>query len=906
MKLPKSIRRLFRSSLFRSDVERDLDDELDFHFEQAVADLMSKGMSTSDALEAARRRFGDLRAYRHTLERIDMGRVRMRERSERFDLIMRTVGSAFRGVRRAPGFAAAVVSILALGIGANAVMFGVVDRLLLSPPQHVEDWQSVRHIYLQRAQSNGNVSTSRYLTHPDYEDFQGVSGWSSVAAYAGEEPLTLGRGEAAVRVDVTLASASLFPLLGVQPSLGRFFTEEEDTPGADPTVVLAREFWQRHFAGDLDILGRVLDIGEGSYTVVGIAPAGFTGAELGPVDVWLPLETAQAINQDGTEWAEHRNWWWLHTVARLADGATDEAATAQATALHGGGRQELIAEGRYDTNAEILAAPIIAARGPDPSGEASVARWLAGVSVIVLLIACLNVANLLLARGIRTRREIAVRLALGVSRKRLFAQLLTESLVLAGLGSAAALAIAVVSAGPLHQALLPNVAFTDAGLGGRLLLFTGIATVFAAVLAGAIPALQVSRPDVADCLRSGGRGVGASRSRTRVALLVGQAALSVVLLVGAGLFVRSLFEARQLDLGYDSERVAIVALEWNESLPGAERQEVYKRALIALRRLPGVRSAGLTYTVPFYSSIGIGKPGVPGRDSVPRHASGGPYVNKVGSGYFEAMGLAIVRGRSFEPADDAENSPPVTIVSESMAAAYWPEADALGQCLLVGIAEDEDVPCSEVVGVVENHRRQELVEDDHHLYFVNQWHPSFSGPPQAIMVGTSGPPEEYIPSLRAEASDVSALIRFANVHPLQRFIDPQLRSWRLGALMFTLFGILALIVAGCGLYSVLAFDVALRQHELGVRSALGASVSRIVHLVMQRALLLVVVGVAIGLVAAFSAAPFVEPLLFGVSPSDPSTYAAVAVALLAVAVFAGSLPAWRASRVDPREALQAD
>lgn len=830
----------------------------------------------------------------------------MRERSEWLDLIMRTLGSAFRGVRRSPGFAAAVVSILALGIGANAVMFGVVDRLLLSPPQHVEDWKSVRHIYLQRTQSNGEISTSRYLTHPDYMDLLSVSGWSSVAAYAGDEPLTLGRGEAAMTVRVTLASASLFPLLGVQPSLGRFFTADEDKPGADPTVVLAREFWQRHFAGDLDILGRVLDIGQGSYTVVGVAPGGFTGAELSPVDVWLPLETAQAINQGGTTWADHRNWWWLQAVARIADGGTDEATTAQASALHRAGRQELIAEGRYDANAVILAAPIIAARGPTPSNEASVARWLAGVSVIVLLIACLNVANLLLARGIRTRREIAVRLALGASRKRLFAQLLTESLVLAGLGSAAAIAIAVVSAGPLHQALLPNVAFADAALGGRLFLFTGVATVLAAVLAGAIPALQLSHPDVADALRSGSRGGGVSRSRTRVALLVGQAALSVVLLVGAGLFVQSLIEAQRLDLGYDAEQVAVVQLEWNESLPGAERQQVYEEAVIALRRLPDVRTAALTYTVPFYSSIGMGRPVVPGRDSVPRHPSGGPYVNKVGSGYFEAMGLTIVRGRAFEPDDDAGNAPPVTIVSESMAAAYWPEADALGQCLLIGRAEDGDVPCSEVVGVVENHRRQELLEDDHFLYFVNQWHPSFSGPPQAIMAGTKGPADEYLASLRAEAGGVSGLIRFVNVHALQRYIEPHLRSWRLGALMFTLFGVLALIVAGWGLYSVLAFDVALRQHELGVRSALGAGVSRIVHLVMQRALMLVGVGIGIGLAAAFAAAPFVEPLLFGVSASDPAVYAVVAAALLAVAVLAGSLPAWRASRVDPREALQAD
>jgi predicted permease len=728
----------------------------------------------------------------------------------------------------------------------------------------------------------------------------------ATAAYALPDILTVGRGSDAIRAKVAKASASLFTLLGVSPELGRFYTRQEDAPGATPTVVLAYEFWERRYALDPDVLGRVLEIGPGSYTVIGVAPAGFTGAELRPVDLWLPLETAYALSEGHSRWSEHRSWWWLYTVARLADGATDEATTAQATATHRAGREELIAEERYDAEAEILAAPIIAARGPRPSDEASVAQWLAVVSLIVLLIACLNVANLLLARGIRTRREVAVRLALGVSRARLLAQLLTESVVLAGLGALAALLLATLSAGALHDFLLPNVAFNDGRLGARLLLFTTVATVGAGVLAGLIPALQMSCPDLASALRSGGRGLGGGRSRTRSLLLVGQTALSVVLLVGAGLFVQSFSRAQHLDLGFDANQVAVVQLEWNETLPMEERQVIYEEALDRVRRLPSVSAAGLSYTVPFWSSIGMGQPRVPGRDSIPRHRSGGPYVNKVGPGYFEAMGLAMVMGRGFDPSDDAASAPPVTVITESMAQAIWPAGSALGQCLIIGDEDDPDTPCSEVIGVVENHRREGLVEDDHFLYFVNMSHPAFSGPPQAIMARLEDASTETMESLRGEAMGASSLVRFVYARSLASHIDPHLRSWRLGASMFTLFGLLALVVAGWGLYSVLAFDVVLRHHELGVRSALGAGSGRIVRLVLRQAMVLIALGVGLGLVTSRAAARYVEPLLFDVSGSDPLVYGVVAGALLAVAVLAGSIPAWRATRVDPREALRAD
>jgi putative ABC transport system permease protein len=906
VRLPEGVRRLFRLGGVRPEVRRDVDDELDHHFAEVVRGYVARGLCEEEARGLARARFGDERAYRHALMRIDDGRVRMRERSELLDRMVRTMVHALRGVRRAPGFTISIVVILALGIGANAVMFGVVDRLLLSPPQHVISADDVRPLFVRRIGFNGDVFTGRTITWNDYLDFVSLNTFASMGAYAGPDERTVGRGEEAGQARVAAGSASFFPTLGVQPTLGRFFSEEDDRIGAPPTAVLAHEYWEREHGSDPEVLGTTIDIGRGVYTVIGVAPPGFTGARLEPVDIWLPLLVMQSL-ENGEGWMEGRGWYWLQAVGRLAPDATVEAAEAEATAAHRAGRAEQIAQGDYDEGAQVIAAPIIGARGPQQNNEARVAQWLAGVSLIVLLIACFNVANLLLARAVRAQREIAVRLALGIDRSRLVAELLAESLVLAGMGALAAVVVARFLGGVVHQTLLPDVAFTDTGLGVRLLVFTLVATLVAGLVTGLLPAWQATRTELVDALRAGGRSVAGGHSRTRVALLVGQAALSVVLLVGAGLFVRSLRQAEELDLGFDADRLLVIALEWNETLPAEERRVIYEDVLSRVRRLPGVHAAGLSYSVPFQSSIALGQPRVPGLDSVPRHHNGGPYVNKVGAGYFDAMRLTLLRGRGIEAADDVEGAPPVAVVSESMADAYWPAGDVLGACMIFDGDDDVEPQCTEVVGVVENHRRQALVEDDpHFIYYLNQGHYAFEGPPQSMMVGSSGDPSALLPRVRAEASAASSQVRFVEATTMSDLVEPDLRSWRLGASMFTVFGLLALIVAAWGLYSVLAFDVALRHHELGVRSALGADRARIVRLVLRQALVLVAVGTAIGLIAAAGAARFVEPLLFRVSGTDPATYAAVALALLTVAGLAGSLPAWRATRVDPREALQAE
>ncbi len=909
MKLPPGIRRIFRLDSIRPDAASELEDELAFHFEQTVAGLRSSGMSEAQARAEAKRRFGSEDAYRRALKRINGKSGRHREEVGVVDIMLGNLKFAVRGIRRAPGFAAAVVLILSLGIGANAVMFGVIDRLLLSPPQHVRDADAVRHVYLQRKGYNNEVEVGRTLTYPDYVDLQAAETFSWVAAYTDPMPLTMGRGAEAERVRAVMASSTLFPLLGPAPALGRFFNADEDALGAGPAVVLSEEFWARRFGSDPEILGRMLDIGGGRYEIVGVTPRGFTGAELNPVDVWLPIQRAAEIEEGGSEWwtgRNARNWWWLRVAVRIDQGADLDVAASQATALHLAGREALLVDDRYDPDARLLLAPIVAAQGPNPSSEAQVAGWLAGVSLIVLLIACFNVANLLLARAQRSRRELSIRMALGVSRGRLLGQLMTESLVLATLGALGATLLAKWGSDAIHSVLLPDIAFADGGLNARLLTFLGVATLLTAGLAGILPALQATRASVGDELRAGSRGIAAGSNRARLVLLVAQAALSVVLLVGAGLFVLSLHGARSVDLGYDGEQLVMVRLEWSETLPTDTRQQVFEDARDRVARLPGVSNASLAYTIPFYSSLGMGRPRVPGLDTVPRHPGGGPYANKVTPEYFETMGLSVLRGRGIEPADRADGAPPVAVITESMAEAYWPGQQALGQCMVWGDEED-DPPCTTVVGVMENFHRQDIREPLPEFQYVVNWsHHNLNGPAQVMMVRTIGPVEEQLLAIRREVGSTSPLIRFPQVTPLMVNVEEQLRSWRLGATMFTVFGILALVVAAIGLYSVLAFDVALRQTELGIRAALGAGASRLVSMVVRRAVALVALGTAIGMVIAVAGSSYMAPLLFDVSPRSPGVYAVVGLTLLVVAGLAGSLPAWRVARVDPTQALQAE
>ncbi len=808
------------------------------------------------------------------------------------------VGYSVRGLLRSPGFTAAVVATLALGIGVNATMFGIVDRLLLSSPGQVKDGEQVRRLYARmRLPWNGESVHQRALSYLDFTDWREARSFASVAAYWTNEA-TLGRGVEAVRVRASLVTASFFATLGVEPALGRFFDATEDRPGAGGVAVLSYGLWQARFGGDPAVLGRRVDIGRGSYTVIGVAPRGFSGVDLDQVDVWAPLH-AYTTELESERWRLTRNYYWIKVIVRLAAGVGVEAAETEATYLHRNGRGEMIAEGRYDEDVTVVVAPLVEARGPNASDESIVSVLLAGVSLIVLLIACANVANLLLARGLRRRKEIAVRLALGISRRRLAGQLLTESVVLAALGGAAALLAAAWGADLIRHVLLPDVMWTDSPVSLRVLAFTAVLALATGLVSGIVPTLQASRPDLSNDLKDSARAGTVRRSRTRVALLVVQGALSVVLLVGAGLFVRSLQRVEGLDLGLDARAVVYAQLEFEPRERTTEEvNRIYQRSLERLRALPAVEHASFSGGLPFWGGS-IEDVYVSGLDSVPAPPPA-PHMDTVTPDYFATLGIALLRGRDFA-ATDAAGAAPVAILNESMARGIWGD-DPLGKCFHIA---SRDAPCTRVVGVVADSHRMRVTETRKWVFYL----PAAQYPeesPSAILLRVRGDAERLASVVQRELLAGDSDIKYAVVRPLQERIDPQLRSYRLGAAVFSVFGLLALIVAALGLYSLLAFNVAQRTHEIGVRTALGATRSRILTQILKESVALAAVGIAIGLAVALAAAGALAPLLYDVSPRDPAVLATVTLTLLLVAALAGILPAARAARIDPNLALRAE
>jgi len=882
--------------------------EVEHHLAELVDHLVAEGMPSEEARREAERRFGDPRGYRARLERDERRRRTAMRRTEMWGLVKTSVGSTARTLRRSPGFALGVILTLALGIGANATMFGVLDRLLFSPPAHIVDANAVRRVIVERS-FMGRPTRSETMAYPDYLDLKAASAFQDVAAWSGPARYTLGGGPDATRVRATLATWGFFPLLGVHPVLGRFYSEEDDRAEAESTVVLGYEFWKRAYGADPGVLGRTLVVSGHPFTIVGVAPEGFTGVDLQPVDLWLPLVNAGVV-LNGPQWRDSRGWYWMSAVARLAPGVDPARAAEEATALHLNGREKQIEEGHYEKDARLALDPLIAARGPEASGEAKVARWLGGVSLLVLLIACANVANLFLARGTRRRREVAVRLALGVGRGRLIGSMVVESVVLAALGGAVAVLLSYWGGGALRTALLPGVLFPGAAVGGRVVAFTLATAVLAGLLAGVGPAVQGTRADLSGDLAMGAGASSGRRSRTRAVLTVLQAALSVVLLVGAGLFVRSVGEVRGLDLGLDKDRLALATLEFGTTgifpsmqsdsvTTDADRNAVYDEAMRRVAALPEVQDVAGTNS-PFQWAF-ADELKVPGFDSLPQLPGGGPYFQDVTPTYLRTVGLRITRGRDLQESDDA-GAAPVAVVSETMARTLWPDDDPLGKCLMVG---EDPKTCTTVVGVAEDASRGELQEEPYMTYYM----PLAQHQDQrmnALYIRTSGDPARAAAAVAPLLRGFDPRVRFATVRPLREILEPQARAWTLGATMFTAFGLLAVLVAAIGLYGVLAFDVAQRTRELGIRTALGAERRRLLGDVVSRGLRLGGAGVLLGLVVALAVGPYAAGLLFQVSPRDPLVLGGVALLLLGVAAAASLLPGLRATRVDASEALRAE
>ncbi|HEY7237000.1 MAG TPA: ADOP family duplicated permease [Gemmatimonadaceae bacterium] len=885
-----------RALLRRGAMERELDEELRFHLERETEKLVRSGRSRDAAAREARLAFGGVERIKDDSR--DVRGVAV------VDAMTQDVRYALRGLRAKLGFTAAVVLTLGLGIGANAAMFGVVDRLMFRSPAYLHDPARVHRVYLYTT-SRGKESADNGFEYTRYAD---LARWTTVfdrAATFGQRTLAIGTGEDAREIEVATVSASYFSLFDAPPALGRYFTASEDVvPAGAPVVVLAYGFWQTHYGGSAAALGRALQIDRTTFTIIGVAPDGFAGITDGaPPALFIPVTTFAGVVRESKDYYTKYSWGWLQMLVRRKPDATLAAATADLTSAY---RRSLAAEAALDKTTprfdiakpHALAGPIQFQRGPMASRDARIITWISGVSLIVLLIACANVANLMLARALRRRREIALRVALGVGRARLLAQLLTESVILATLGGIAGLAIAQGGSQILKSIFLPADASLNVATDWRTLGFCAFVALTAGVVTGLAPAFQSGRENLALSLKAGQREGTHQRSRLRSALLVFQGTLAVVLLVGAGLFVRSLRNVRALRIGYDVDPVVVVYGEARGTvLTDLERAGLARRLEARALGIPGVESASRALTLPFWDTWSVSL-FVAGIDSVRRL---GRFTLQGGSpSFFRTMGTRILRGRGIT-AEDTKGAPKVMIVSESMARTLWPGRDAIGQCIRV---QADTMPCTTVVGIAENIKTRSLIDDTglHYYLPIEQYQPERAN----LIVRVRGNATDYIETVRRALQAEMPGNAYVVVHAMREVIGPQERSWQSGATMFVAFSFLALILAAIGLYSVIAFDVAQRTHELGVRIALGAQVRDVLRLIVGAGIRFAAVGVIAGLGLALAAGRFISPLLFGVSARDPVILGAVGSLLLVVAVAASAIPALRATRVDPNVALRAD
>ena len=892
----KFLRRIAYWLRFRSHHD-DLIDELTFHREMVQQDLVRNGLAPDAANDHARRTMGNETFMREESRAIWLW--------PSLEAVLQDATYTLRDLRRNPVFTLGVTLTLALGIGANAAMFSLVDRLLLRPPAMMRDPGMVHQVYLYRTVDGIERETGgRYATYADIT--RESTAFSHMTAYR-LKPLAIGVGDETRLRNVAIVSADFFNFFDAPPALGRYYSVSEDSPPTPaPVVVLSHALWENQYASRRDIVGSSVQIDAVTYTIIGVAPRGFVGLwPYRPPAAFIPV-TTYAASGGPPDWATtYGTAIGIGIMVKRKPNVTPAGATADLTKAFVTSFRAQLGE---DASASVIsqrrpravAGPVLSDRRPEGSTLSRVATWLSAVTLIVLLISCANVANLLLARTIRRRREIAVRIALGVSRRRLFGQLLTEGVVLALLGGAGGLAIAVWGSRALSATFLPGMEPVSILGDTRTLVFSGLIALGVGILTGLAPMTQLWRFSLTSDLKSGPREGTYQRRSLRTALLLLQSALSVALLVGAGLFVRSLQNVRDVRLGFTPDSVALVELNMRRvRLDSASAVALRLRLLESASHIPGVSHATLQESVPFagMSSYPLFVAGI---DSVEKF--GRFDFNTVSTEYFATMGTRILRGRGFEDTD-TDGGRLVLVVGESMARVLWPGQDAIGQCVRVGL--EPDVPCRYVVGIAEDIHSQSLDAESRLFYYympAMQWNPQFTG----LFVRARGGVRALVEPVRRQLQRDMPGASFVTVRPLADIVDDQMRVWITGAAVFSAFGALALVLAAVGLYSVIAYNVTQRKHELGVRLALGAGQVGIVRLVVGESLRFALTGTFVGALVAVLSGRWIEPLLFHQSPRDPSIFAFVAVTLLGVAIVASLVPAFRAASVDPKTALQSD
>ncbi|MCC6860221.1 MAG: ABC transporter permease [Bryobacterales bacterium] len=886
----------------RPQMESELEEEMRFHLEMQAEENRAEGLSDEEAAHAARRQFGNT--------------ARLGERSREawewpvLESWIQDARYALRGLRASPGFLAVAILSLALGIGVNVAVFSFVNVLFLRPLPGVPDPGSLVSVYPRNRASGGFTSCS----YPEFEYYRDHNRTlSGVLAYL-RIPMTLRAGGQAERIHGELVSPNYFTVLDVKPALGRLFTAgEAEAPGSGAVVVLSHGFWERRFGADPGVLGRSVRLGDGSFTIIGVAPRGYQGIVLdwyGPPSAWVPVTMYRQAVPPLAE-VDALGSWGMQSyplVARLRPGVSLEAAAADLAVISARlTSQRREAMGRSlaeyaETVPELF--PASQARFW-PGFRRNVFDFLALLSAVaglVLLLAYVNVANLVVARAARRQREVAIRLSLGAGRVRLMRQWVTENLVLGGLGGLAALLVAAATAwflGGFHQMFRAPVRL-DIALDGRVLAFALILSAITGAALAVFPMRLASRLDLNRMLKSDTGTPGGTRLRAQNGLVAGQVALSVVLVVGAGLFVRTLANAYAADPTFRPEEVLLTDLDvasagYDERRGGA----LYAQLLERVRALPGVRAAALVFVVPLGGRRG-GTNVETGPDETGRRKKVQVGFNVVSPGYFRTVGIPVVRGRDFN-ASDRPGAAPVALINEEMARRLFPGREPLGVQFRV---EWPPAGLVEVVGVVRDGRFRSYrseIEPTVYLPLAQRFLRSMN-----LEVRGTGGVERLLPAVRRELAALDPDFPLTGAQTLAAHFDNALSQERLTASLLSGLGLLALALAAIGIYGMLSYATAQRTREIGVRMALGAAGGRVRRVVLGRLLRLIAIGLGVGMAAAYPLARLVRSRLFGVEPGDPLVYLAAAAVLIAAGLLAGYVPARRASRVDPVVALRCE
>ena len=813
---------------------------------------------------------------------------------------------ALRMLAKNPGFAAVAVVSLALGIGANTTIFTVVNAILLNPLPvkdiaHLVEVDTIDSKTLVTAAN----TTKLGMSYPNFRDYARENQvFAGLGCFVGPLPLTWSGGPEPKQIFGQMVSANYFEILGLRPASGRFFLPDEDTkPGGNNVAVISYSLWANKFGSDANAVGKIVTLNATPYTVIGVAPHGFKGTfTFGNAEqVWIPVSMyPQVLSGFFKDNFNDRRFLSTVMIGRLKDGVSVSGAEASLKTI---ASHLESAFPKDNASRSVALTPLAdAAVGVNNRNQIVLAGGLMmGIVGLVLLIACLNLANLLLAQAARREKEIGLRAALGANRGRVIRQLLTESLVLAVLSAIVGLAIAYGGRAVLWSFRPPFILDGDIDLrfDSHVLFFTLGVALLTAVLIGAVPASKAAKPNLIEVLKVGGRGgtVGWTKNPFRSLLVVSEISLALVALVGAGLFIRSMQNAQRIDPGFESKNLFVFAFDLGAlHYEEGRAQQYFRTAIDRAKASPGVESATIASNFPLGG--GLARTVFPeGQDEASGYRGTLTQLDDIAPNYFEALHIPLVRGREFTDTD-RKDTKQVAIVSEAMAKQFWPNDDAVGKRFhFFG-----ETALREVVGVVRNTVVNIIGEEPQPLAYLPI--AQDYAPAATMQVRTKGRPEAVIATVRGEVQSLDTNLALTNVNTIGELIDQGLWAPRMGAALLTVFAGLALLLAVVGVYGVLSYSVNQQTREIGIRMAMGAHRSRILRLVVGQGMQLAVVGLTVGLLVAFAVMRVLSSLLFGVSVHDPLIFAGVSLVLATAAILACYIPARRATKVDPIIALR--